>query len=77
MFTFYLNQERIKFYPLLFEFKQAEFFTSHGGYLLNTGHTLSFWCGIFSSRSRSPKIRLLSINLRLDFEIKAQSEVSQ
>ena len=40
----------------LFVFEHREFFTSHGGYLLNT--TLSSWCRIFSSRSRSRAIRI-------------------
>ena len=40
----------LKYIYALFEFKHTEFFTSHGGYLLNI------------SRSRSRKILILSIS---------------
>ena len=51
----------MKYIYVLFEFKHTEFFTSHGGYLLNTT-LLSSWCRIFSSRSRSREIRIYLIS---------------
>ena len=52
---------RFEIYFVLVQFKHAECFTSHGDYLLNTT-LLSSWCRIFSSRSGSRKIRILSIS---------------
>ena len=51
-----LKMKGLKHIYVLFEFKHTEFFTCHGGYLLNSVHTISFWCRIFRSRSRWRKI---------------------
>ena len=41
--------------------KHTEFFSSHGGFFAKQ-HNISSWNRIFSSRSRSPKICILSIS---------------
>ena len=52
----------LKYIYLLFEFKHTEFFF-FSRRLFAEHHTLRFWCRIFSSRSRSRKIRILSISM--------------
>ena len=51
----------MKYIYVLFEFKHAEFFY-FSRRLFAKNHTLSSWCRIFISRSRSRQIRIWSIS---------------
>ena len=52
---------RFEIYFFFFEFKHTEFF-NYSRRLFAKHHTLTSWCRIVSSRSRSCKVRILSIS---------------
>ena len=57
----YTSKSFIKLTTAVFEFKRTEFFY-FSRRLFAKHHTLNFWCRLFSIRSRSCKIWLLSIS---------------